>query len=137
MLAYAYLGGHALVSADPVGPPAARARAIDEFVAFCRGRGWQPAFLAVREADLPLYERHGLRSLYLGDEAVIDCDRFAPAKSVRAAVTPRRVAVRLPPPPRGRRAAATARPAGRGARALARRRGRARLHDGAGRRRHG
>ena len=86
MLAYAYLGGHALVAADPVGPPAARARAIDEFVAFCGRRGWRPAFLAVREADLPLYERHGLRSLYLGDEAVIDCGRFSPAKSVRAAV---------------------------------------------------
>jgi lysyl-tRNA synthetase class 2 len=86
MLAYAYLGGHALVAGDPVGPPAAKARAVDEFVAFCRARGWQPAFLAVREADLPLYERHGLRSLYLGDEAVIDCDRFAPAKSVRGAV---------------------------------------------------
>ena len=135
MLAYAYLGGHALVAADPVGPPAAKARAVDEFVAFCRARGWQPAFLAVREADLPLYERHGLRSLYLGDEAVIHCDRFSPAKSVRGAV--RRVGAQcdVPPHPRSRRAAAAARPARAGARALARRRGRARLHDGARRRR--
>ena len=136
MLAYAYLGGHALVSADPVGPAAAKARAIDEFVAFCRARGWQPAFLAVREADLPLYERHGLRSLYLGDEAVIDCARFSPAKSVRGAV--RRVGaqcdfrlIREADAPPRLRAQLEA-----GARALARRRGRARLHDGARRRRH-
>ena len=90
MVAYAYLGGHALVSADPIGPPGAKARAIDEFVAFCRERGWHPAFLAVREDDLPVYRRHGLRSLYLGDEAVIRCDRFSLSgsamKSVRAAV---------------------------------------------------
>jgi len=85
MLAYTYRSGYALVAADPIGRPAARARAIDEFVAFCAARGWHPAFLAVREADLPLYRSHGLRSLYLGDEAVIHCDRFAPAKSVRAA----------------------------------------------------
>ena len=90
MVAYAYLGGHALASADPIGPPGAKARAIDEFVAFCRERGWHPAFLAVREDDLPVYRRHGLRSLYLGDEAVIRCDRFSLSgsamKSVRAAV---------------------------------------------------
>jgi lysyl-tRNA synthetase, class II len=85
MLAYTYRSRYALVAADPIGPPPARARAIDEFVAFCAERGWHPAFLAVREADLPLYRRHGLRSLYLGDEAVIDCDRFAPSKRVRAA----------------------------------------------------
>ena len=92
LLAYTYRSGYALVAADPIGPPAARARAIDEFVAFCGARGWHPAFLAVREADLPLYRAHGLRSLYLGDEAVIHCDRFAPSKSVRAAA--RRVGAR-------------------------------------------
>ena len=44
------------------------------------GAGWRPAFLAVREGDLPLYERTGCARLYLGDEAVIDCGRFSPAK---------------------------------------------------------
>jgi lysyl-tRNA synthetase class 2 len=90
LVAYTYIDGRALVAADPIGPPEARARAIDEFVVFCRRRGWSMAFLAVREDDVALYRRHGLRAIYLGDEAVLHCRDFSldgPAmKNVRAAV---------------------------------------------------
>jgi lysyl-tRNA synthetase class 2 len=48
------------------------------------------AFLAAREADLPRYAERGLRSFYLGDEAIVHCDTFtldgAAMKGVRAAV---------------------------------------------------
>ena len=76
MIAYTYLGGYALVSGDPIGAPESIPLVIDEFVDFCHERGWKVAFLAVREADVPLYEARGMRSIYLGDEAIIRCDRF-------------------------------------------------------------
>jgi lysylphosphatidylglycerol synthetase-like protein (DUF2156 family) len=50
---------------------------LDEFLAFCRERGWGVAFLAVREADAPLYRDRGMHVLYLGDEAILRCDTFA------------------------------------------------------------
>ena len=90
MLAYTYLGGYALVSGDPIGAPASVPQLLDEFLAMCEQRAWNPAFLAVREADLPLYAARGFRDLYLGDEAIVRCDRFTldgPVhKGLRAAV---------------------------------------------------
>ncbi|MGH4022980.1 MAG: lysine--tRNA ligase, partial [Pseudonocardiaceae bacterium] len=89
MLAYTYLGGYALVSGDPIGAPDSVPAAIDEFLALCAERAWQPAFLAVREADFPAYAARGFRSFYLGDEAILRCDEFSLAggarKSVRSA----------------------------------------------------
>jgi lysyl-tRNA synthetase, class II len=90
MLAYRYLGGHALVAGDPIGAPGGHDRLVGEFMAYCREHGWRVAFLGARERDLPLYRRHGLRGIYLGDEAVLRCDTFslggAAMKSVRSAV---------------------------------------------------
>ena len=90
MVAFTYIGGYALVAADPIGAPGSEARVLDEFLAYCRERGWNTAFLAVREADMPLYRERGFREVYLGDEAIIPCDRFTltgPAmRRVRSAV---------------------------------------------------
>jgi len=90
MIAYAYMGGYALVSADPVGTPGSTEPVVDEFLDFCRERGWHVTFLAVREADAGVYERRGFHSIYLGDEAIIPCDSFTlnggGMKAVRSAV---------------------------------------------------
>ena len=90
MVAFTYISGYALVAADPIGAPGSEARVLDEFLAYCRERGWHSAFLAVREQDMPLYRERGFREVYLGDEAIIPCDRFTLAgpamKSVRSAV---------------------------------------------------
>jgi lysyl-tRNA synthetase, class II len=87
MLAYRTMAGHALVSGDPIGPPEAYDRLLREFLEHCRLHGRRVAFLGARESDLPLYRRYGLRSVYLGDEAVVHCDAFTVAnKSVRAAI---------------------------------------------------
>jgi lysylphosphatidylglycerol synthetase-like protein (DUF2156 family) len=63
---------------------------LDEFLAMCDDRAWNPAFLAVREASMPLYASRGFSSFYLGDEAILDCARFtlegSARKSLRAAV---------------------------------------------------
>jgi lysyl-tRNA synthetase class 2 len=76
MIAYTYLQGHALASGDPIGADDAIALVVDEFVAFCRERGWRLAFLAVRESDVPLYRARGMKAIYLGDEAIVRCDRI-------------------------------------------------------------
>ena len=76
LIAYTYIHGYGLVSGDPVGPPGSVDLVLDEFLAFCRRRGWKPAFLSVRESDTPRYEARNLRTFYLGDEAIIRCDAF-------------------------------------------------------------
>lgn len=90
MIAYTFLGGCGLVSGDPIGRPESIPLVVDEFLAFCSERAWKPAFLAVRESDLPLYSSRGMHSFYLGDEAIVRCDRFdldhLGKKSVREAV---------------------------------------------------
>jgi lysyl-tRNA synthetase, class II len=90
LIAYAYVRGHAMAAADPIGPPQARGRVLDEFLQHCREHGWGVAFLAVREADAPLYRERGMHAIYLGDEAILRCDTFtlegAAMKPVREAV---------------------------------------------------
>jgi lysyl-tRNA synthetase class 2 len=90
MVAYTYESGYALVAADPIGRPGSEESVLDEFLAFCRGRAWKTAFLAVRESDMSLYRARGFHEVYLGDEAIIPCDRFtlqgSAKKSVRSAV---------------------------------------------------
>jgi lysyl-tRNA synthetase, class II len=90
LVAYTFVSGYALVAADPIGARDSISRVIDEFLAYCRGRAWHVAFLAVREDDMALYQAHGFRGVYLGDEAIIRCDTFTldggALKQVRAAV---------------------------------------------------
>jgi lysyl-tRNA synthetase len=89
MLAYTYVGGYALVAGDPIGAPGSLPGLLDEFLRMCDDRAWNPAFLAIREADFAAYEARGFRAFYLGDEAILRCDTFDLAalrsKSVRAA----------------------------------------------------
>jgi lysyl-tRNA synthetase class 2 len=98
-VAYRYLNGVGLASGDPVGDPAAFEEAIRAFVDLCERSGWRPAVYGARVDRLPLYERVGLKSIYIGDEAVIDVPSFSlegrkirnvrqsVAHSVRAGVT--------------------------------------------------
>ncbi|AYG03758.1 lysine--tRNA ligase [Gryllotalpicola protaetiae] len=89
-LAYTYLGGYALVSGDPIGAGASVDRLLDEFLAFCDDRSWKVAFLGARGSESARYTARGLHSFYLGDEAIVECQRFtlegAGMKGVRAAV---------------------------------------------------
>jgi lysyl-tRNA synthetase len=89
MLAYTYVGGYALVAGDPIGAPGSLPALLDEFLLMCEERAWNLAFLAVRESDFPAYEARGFRAFYLGDEAILRCDRFSvehAPKSMRAAI---------------------------------------------------
>ena len=75
-VAYRYLNGVGLASGDPVGDPGAARDALERFIALCDLRGWRPAVLGARGDRLGIYEDLGLRTRYLGDEAIIDVESF-------------------------------------------------------------
>src|SRR5262249_47793249 len=77
LVAYRVLGGVAIVSGDPLGPPEDLDGVVGEFIAHVRSRGWRIAILGASEACLWLYRRPGLRALYHGDEAVLDVEAFS------------------------------------------------------------
>lgn len=86
-LAYKVVGGVAIVSGDPIGPPDAMDDLIPAFLAFAHARDWRIAILGASEQQLETYARHGLRSLYHGDEAIVDTQEFSlegrPIRKVR------------------------------------------------------
>jgi lysylphosphatidylglycerol synthetase-like protein (DUF2156 family) len=67
-----------------------RARIWTEFRRFAKGNGWPVAILGVSEDWLPIYDADGMRSIYVGDEAVVDPTAFTldggKAKGLRHAV---------------------------------------------------
>jgi lysylphosphatidylglycerol synthetase-like protein (DUF2156 family) len=91
LVAYAVYGGVALISPDPIGPAAERVEVFSAFRAFAEGHGWTLGVMAASEQWLPIYQAAGLHSIYLGDEAVVDCSRFSLAggkmKGLRQACT--------------------------------------------------
>ena len=86
-VAYRYMWNLGLVSGDPIGPPADRSRAMEAFVRHARGMGWNVAVLAGSEEMGPIYRELGLRSFYLGDEAILNPKTFTlegrPIRKVR------------------------------------------------------
>ncbi|MHB8341563.1 MAG: bifunctional lysylphosphatidylglycerol flippase/synthetase MprF, partial [Mycobacteriales bacterium] len=77
VLGYRYLAGVGLAAGDPVGDPASFPAAVGAFLDLCDRHGWRPAIIAVRGDRVPLYETLGLRSIYVGDEAVVDVAAFS------------------------------------------------------------
>jgi lysylphosphatidylglycerol synthetase-like protein (DUF2156 family) len=77
LVAYAVYGGICLVSPDPIGPHNERQQAWGAFRRYCDRRGWGLAVMAAAEEWLPIYREHGMRHVYIGDEAVVDVQRFS------------------------------------------------------------
>ena len=139
MVAYTYESGYALVAADPIGRPGSEELVLDEFLDLLprpRLAGGVPGGARVRHVALPrarlprgLPRRRGdhpLRPLH------------APGEREEVGAVGRQAGRARPPLPadaRVRRLAAARRGAEQDPRALARQGARARLHDGAGRRR--
>jgi lysyl-tRNA synthetase, class II len=89
-LAYRVVGGVAIVAGDPIGPEAHREAIVRDFVEFAHERGWRVAILGASEGSLGIYRCLGLRTVYHGDEAVVDTARFSldgrPIRKVRQSV---------------------------------------------------
>lgn len=69
--------GVALSLGDPAGPAEALPRMIRAFTGFCADRGWKVAFHQVLPDLLSIYRGFGYQVLKIGEEAIVDLDRFA------------------------------------------------------------
>jgi len=65
-----------LVSGDPIGPTEAIPELLQQLGAFAERRGLRVAAIGVGEALKPHFEQLGLRSFYIGDEAIVDAAAF-------------------------------------------------------------
>jgi lysyl-tRNA synthetase, class II len=90
LVAFAVHHGTALVSPDPVGPADERVEVWAAFMATAQQQGWSVAVLGASAEWLCVYEANHLKSMYIGDEAVVDCTTFhtdgGPNKALRQAV---------------------------------------------------
>jgi lysyl-tRNA synthetase class 2 len=77
VVAYTYLWNLGLVSGDPVCPPEQRADLLQAFAHYARRRGWGVAILAGSVEIEDTCAALGLRSFYLGDEAILDPAAFS------------------------------------------------------------
>ena len=88
---YTIENGVLLLSGDPVGLDEAVPDLLREVRAFAEDRGLKLGALGASESLCPLYEELGLRTIYLGDEAVVELGRFSlegrPIRKVRQSVT--------------------------------------------------
>jgi lysyl-tRNA synthetase class 2 len=77
LLAYRTLRGTAVVSGDPIGPPGAGPGIVADFLDFAAGRGWRVVITAASDRLLDDYRSLGLRTLCIGEEAVVDPAGFS------------------------------------------------------------
>ncbi len=77
VVAYAVRNGVCLVAPDPIGPPHEWADAWSELRLFAERNGWSVAVVGAQPGWLPLYEASGMRAIYMGDEAIVDCLAFS------------------------------------------------------------
>jgi lysyl-tRNA synthetase, class II len=90
-LGYRIESGVLVVSGDPVGEPDGVESLLRELVRFAEARALRIAALGVSPDGRGLFEHAGLRGLYLGDEAIVDTQRFnlegRPIRKVRQSVS--------------------------------------------------
>ena len=74
---YRIENGVLLLSGDPVGAEDAFSALLAELRAFADSRGLKLGAVGASERLCPLFRELGLRTLYLGDEAIIELDKFS------------------------------------------------------------
>jgi lysyl-tRNA synthetase class 2 len=88
---YRVQNGVLLLSGDPVGPDTAIAPLLQQLRGFAEVRGLKLGAVGASERLRGLYEQLGLRTIYLGDEAIVDLAAFSlegrPIRKVRQSVT--------------------------------------------------
>jgi lysyl-tRNA synthetase class 2 len=90
-LGYRVESGVMLISGDPVGDPAGVESVVRSALAFAEERSLRVAAIGVSSCGRAVFEKAGLRTLYLGDEAIVDTHEFSlegrEIRKVRQSVT--------------------------------------------------
>lgn len=73
---YRIESGVLIVSGEPIGPEEALPELLTDLAALAERRGLRIAAVGVSRRTRPLFEQLGLRSLYLGDEAIVETATF-------------------------------------------------------------
>jgi lysyl-tRNA synthetase, class II len=76
-LGYRVENGVLLVAGDPIGPADGLPELMRQATTFAELRGLRIGAIGASEQLLPLWRLAGLRSLYIGDEAIIETARFS------------------------------------------------------------
>jgi lysyl-tRNA synthetase, class II len=77
LVSWAPVGAVALAAGDPLGPPDQWPAAVAAFLDQAAAQGRIPAALGCGAAAAGTWQAAGLTTIYLGDEAVLDLDRFS------------------------------------------------------------
>ncbi|MHB8439873.1 MAG: phosphatidylglycerol lysyltransferase domain-containing protein [Acidimicrobiales bacterium] len=77
LVAYAIYGGVCVVSPDPIGPRSEREQVWVEFRRYADAQGWVVTVMGASEQWLPVYRAMGMHQIYIGDEAIVDVQRFS------------------------------------------------------------
>ncbi len=88
---YRIESGVLMISGDPVGEQEAVETLLPMLVQFAGERALKLAALGVSRESRALFEQAGLRALYMGDEAIVDTERFSlegrPIRKIRQSVS--------------------------------------------------
>lgn len=76
-IAYKTVLSIAIGLGDPVGPEQEISQITVAFREFCRNNDWKLAFLQVKPDNIELYKQLDLDVLKVGEEAIVDLDKFA------------------------------------------------------------
>ncbi len=77
LVAYSVINRIMLVSPDPIGPIDERLDAWSDAMELADANGWYVCVLGASRAWLPIYRAAGLNDVYMGDEAIVDCQVFS------------------------------------------------------------
>ena len=77
LIAYSVINRVMLVSPDPIGPVHERLDAWYDAMDLADANGWYVCVLGASASWLPVYRAAGLTGVYMGDEAIVDCQAFS------------------------------------------------------------
>ncbi len=77
LVAYSVINRIMLVSPDPIGPVDERLDAWSDAMDLADINGWYICVLGAAAPWLPVYRAAGLTEVYIGDEAIVDCQTFS------------------------------------------------------------
>ncbi|MGI8827050.1 MAG: bifunctional lysylphosphatidylglycerol flippase/synthetase MprF [Chloroflexota bacterium] len=76
VLTYRIQGTVALVGGEPLGRPDRVQPLVTSFMEFAEAYGLEPCFLGIRQSLIPLFNDAGMRTLKIGEEALVDLRSF-------------------------------------------------------------